>query len=447
MKTTPTVRLEFRARYLPYVVGLLSLLQLVFPYKGWMILLVILGGAWLVSYLWARSLARGLELKREMRYGWAQVGDHLQERFTLTNRGRAPAPWVAITDHSTLPGYQVSSAIGVGQRAVKHWFEEGVCARRGLYTLGPTGLRTGDPCGFYSVSVEYPTSLTMTVMPPIIHLPTIDVAPAGQAGEGRHSAPALEEAVHTAGVREFLPGDSLRRIHWPTTARRDEPFVRLFDSAPESNWWIVLDMDQRVQAGTGEGATEEHGVILAASLADRGLHGGKAVGLVVHGQELVWLPPKLGADQCWDVLRALALLRPGRCSLAELLASAGSGLRQRCGLVIITPDVEGRWLDPLVRLVRRGLVPTVLLLDRGSFEGAQDGARDSSRDAPADAQPGLGQTQATLQSLDITHYVIPPDLLDRPEARPGRVGHWERMPQGRWEPSFHPRELVWRALT
>ena len=288
-------------------------------------------------------------------------------------------------------------------------------------------------------------------------------APAGQAGEGRHQAPALEQAVHAAGVREFLPGDSLRRIHWPTTARRDEPFVRLFDSTPESNWWILLDMDRQVQAGEGQGATEEHGVILAASLADRGLRAGKAVGLSTHGQELVWLPPRLGADQRWDILRALALVRAGPCSLAELLASTGSGLHQRCGLVIITPDVEGCWIEPMVRLARRGIVPTVLLLDRGSFAGAHDTAFADAQDGPpagtqVAAPDGLGEapsatrehvrrTQATLLGLDITHYLITPDLLDRPEARPGRVGHWRRTRLGRWEPSFHPRELAWRALT
>ena len=163
------------------MVGLLLLLQLLVPYKGWTILLVGLGGAWLLSYLWARSLARGLELGREMRYGWAQVGDQLQERFTLTNTGRVPAPWVAIVDHSSLPGYRASRVLGVGERAQVHWFEQGLCSRRGLYTLGPTSLQAGDPFGFYRIEIEYPTSVTMMVMPPVVHLPAIDIAPATSA--------------------------------------------------------------------------------------------------------------------------------------------------------------------------------------------------------------------------------------------------------------------------
>jgi uncharacterized protein (DUF58 family) len=431
MKSEPTTRLQFRARYLPVVVGLLLLLQLFAPHKGWTILLVGFGGAWLVSYLWARSLARGLELGREMRYGWAQVGDQLQERFLLTNKGRAPAPWVAVIDDSNLPGYEAGRVLGVGERAQIHWFEQGLCNRRGLYTLGPTGLQAGDPLGFYRINIEYPTFVTMMVMPPIVHLPAIDVAPGGRAGEGWRQDRALEQAVSASSVREYRPGDSLRWIHWPTFAKRDEPYVRTFDSTPSSDWWIVLDLAQGVQAGEGQRSTEEQGVILAASLADRGLQEGKAVGLVAHGEELVWLPPRLGADQRWEILRTLALVDPGPCSLAQLLAHTGPGLGQRGSLVIISPDIHGRWLSSLVPLMRRGLVATILLLDLASFGGEGD----------------AGPTVTSLEAMEVTHHLITPDLLDRPEARPGQVGQWRRTALGKWEPKFHSRELVWRALT
>jgi uncharacterized protein (DUF58 family) len=394
-------------------------------------LLVGFGGAWLVSYLWARSLARGLELGREMRYGWAQVGDQLQERFTLTNAGRAPAPWVAVIDYSDLPGYRAGRVLGVGERAQVHWFEHGLCSRRGLYTLGPTGLEAGDPLGYYRIRSEYPTFVTMMVMPPIVHLPAIDIAPGGRAGEGRRRERALEQAVNASSVREHRPGDSLRWVHWPTSARRGEPYVRTFDSTPSSDWWIVLDMHRHVQAGEGQEATEEHAVILAASLADRGLQMGKAVGLVAHGEELVWLPPRLGADQRVEILRALALVEPGSCSLATLLSQMGPALGKRGSLVIISPDIQGRWLPSLAPLMWRGLVATVLLLDLVSFGGVGD----------------AGRTLTSLEAMDVTHYLIGPDLLDRPEARPGQVGQWRRTTQGQWEPDFHPRELVWRPLT
>jgi uncharacterized protein (DUF58 family) len=277
----------------------------------------------------------------------------------------------------------------------------------------------------------------MMVMPPVVRLPEIDVAPGGRAGDGRLMAKALDHAVNASSVREYVPGDSLRWIHWHTSARRESLFVRTFEETPSSNWWVFLDMDQHVQAGSGEAATEEHGVILAASLADRGLRAGKSVGLVTFGEQLVWLPPRLGADQRWEILRALALVSPGRRSLAGVLERARSALKHRSSLVVITPDVAGSWLDSISFLMQRGIVLTVLLLDQDSFD--REGDRTlSSR---------TSRTLASLVDLGVTHYPITPDLLDRPEVRPGQIGQWRRTPQGRWEPKFHPGELAWRQLT
>src|SRR4030042_2258813 len=89
---TPSIRQN--SRLAPLLIGLLIFLQLIQPYRGWMILLFGLGGAWIFSYLWIRSLSQNLRLRREMRFGWAQVGDQLEERFTIENTGWAPAVWV-----------------------------------------------------------------------------------------------------------------------------------------------------------------------------------------------------------------------------------------------------------------------------------------------------------------------------------------------------------------
>lgn len=430
----PDPRLQLNSRLLPALVGLLLLMQLAFPYRGWVVLLVGLGGGWLVSYLWARSLAHGLRLTREMRFGWAQVGDWLQERFTLVNDGWVPALWVELIDHSTLPDYEVSRATGVGGGSANRWHTGGVCTRRGLYTLGPTSLRTGDPLGLYTVNFHYLEANPLLVMPPIVPLPAIEVAPGGRAGEGRRlRTDALEQTVSSSSVRDYYPGDSLRWIHWRISAHHDALFVRLFDSIPASDWWIFLDLDQRVQLGQDWDSTEEYGVILAASLADRGLRSGRAVGLVVHGEELVWLPPQRGDDQGLAILHALALVAPGSRPLVELLGRLQPAFRQRSSLVIITPDVEGDWVETLLPLLRRGTAPTVLLLDPVSFGGTGD----------------VSGTLALLSDLGVARYVITHDLFDRLEARPGRHGQWEWRVSatGRAIPVRRPHDTEWKRLS
>lgn len=433
MKTNPEPRLRLKARLMPALVGLLLILHLAVPYRGWLILLVGLGGAWLASYLWARSLAHGLRLVREMRFGWAQVGDQLEERFTLVNEGVLPGLWVEVVDHSTVPDYRVSRVSGVGGGSKSRWHTKGVCTRRGLFTLGPTTLHTGDPFGLYTVTLHNPDSATLMVTPPILSLPSIEVAPGGRTGEGRPRANAPERTVGAASVRDYVQGDSLRWIHWPTSARRDSLFVKLFDGTPAGDWWVFLDLDQSVQAGQGQASTEEHGVILAASLADRGLKSGRAVGLVTHGEELVWLPPQQGDGQRWTILRALALVEGGSHTLAELLARARPRFGERTSLVIVTPNVGGDWVEALWPLLRRGAIPTVLLLDPSSFGGTGDASR----------------TSALLSGLGITSYVITRDLLDRPESRPGRQGQWEWRvtPLGRAVTTRRPRELAWKVLS
>ncbi len=433
MRPLLETRQQLNSRLLPVLVGLLLALQFVAPYRGWLMLLVGLGGAWLVSYLWARSLALGLKLMREMRFGWAQVGDRLEERFTLVNDGLLPGLWVEVVDETTMPGYQVSRVTALGGKSRRQWLTEGICVQRGLFELGPTSLRTGDPFGLYTVTLHYHDSVSLLVTPPILPLPTIEVAPGGRAGEGRPRAYAPEPTVSVASVRHYVPGDSMRWIHWVTSARHDSLFVRLFDGTPAGDWWIFLDLDQRVQAGYGQASTAEHGVILAASLADRGLQSGRAVGLVAHSKELIWLPPEGGDGQRWSILRALALVEGGSLSLAELLARVRPRFGERATLVIITPSVHGDWIEALWPLLRRGAVPSILLLDPASFGGVGD----------------VNGALALLSHLGVTRHVITQDLLDRPEARPGRKGQWEWRvsPLGRAVAARRPRDLAWKVLS
>lgn len=428
-----SAHLKLNTRLLPLLVGLLLMLQLVLPFRGWIILLVGLGGGWLISYLWAHSLLCNLRFRREVRFGWAQVGDRLEERFTLVNHGLAPALWVEVIDHSTLPNYQGRLVTGVGSNAWNQWQTQGICTRRGLYTLGPTTLQTGDPFGLYTVTLHFANFATLTVTPPVVPLPVIEVAPGGRVGEGRPRANTLERTVSSAAVRDYLPGDALNWIHWRTSAHRDALYVRLFDTTPAGDWWIFVDLDQQVQAGEAETTTEEHAVILAASLADRGLQGGRAVGLVTHGETLVWLPPQTGHGQRQNILRALAVVKPGPRSLAELLNRVRPAFGQLASLIIITPDISGVWIETLLPLLRRGAVATVLLLDPVSFGGEGD----------------LSGTLALLTNLGVKRYVITRDLLDRPEARPGQQGTWEWRvtPTGRAIAVRRPGNMPWKALT
>ena len=299
-----------------------------------------------------------------MRFAWAQVGDALEEQFTLTNDGLVPATWVEVIDHSTLPGYSASRAswdrIIMGRMS---WHTNGVCRRRGVYELGGTTLRSGDPFGIYSVEIFLPEKSTLVVMPPVIPLPSVEIMPGGWMGDGRPRPNIIDQTVNAATVREYAHGDSLKLIHWPTTARHGKFYSRVLDGAPASDWWIALDVDSNVQAGQGWENTIELGIILAASLADRGLRARHSVGLLASGEQTVWLKPQSGEHHRLEILRALAMLEPGQLPLSELLERANPTLGNRISLIVITPSIKNDWLSSLTHLLWKGISP-----DR-SFDG------------------------------------------------------------------------------
>ena len=201
MKST----LRLNAKSFP-IIGIIALImQIIGPSKVWVILSIGIGGTWLVCWWWARGLARSLTFHREVRYGWAQVGDRLEERFTLKNSFSLPATWVTVTDHSTLPDHHASIATGVDGSSTSQWKIQSQCTRRGVYTLGATTLETGDPLGIYTLTLEDSNSSTLAVMPPVVSLPKFHVLSSGWAGEGKTSSRSLEETINASHTREMMP--------------------------------------------------------------------------------------------------------------------------------------------------------------------------------------------------------------------------------------------------
>jgi uncharacterized protein (DUF58 family) len=426
-------RLQLKSHLLPGIVIALFIMQLINPSRVWTVLLVGLGGVWIISFIWARELSRHFTFLREIRYGWVQVGDVLEERFTLENKSIFPATWLEIEDHSNLPGYNASIATGVAGHGSNQWRKRGACTRRGLYFLGDTLVHTGDPFGIYTVAFKDSARASLMVLPPIVPLPTLEIVPGGFSGDGRLIPHALEDTINASSIREYFGGDSKRLIHWKATAHHGKLFVRLFDGAPGSDWWILLDLQDATQVGKGEDSTEEHGVILAASLADRCLRANLGVGLVVNGQRLDWLPPHRGTGHKWEILHMLALASRGETPLRDVLKHIRSNLSHNSRLLIITPNIEINWLQELLSLRRSGITPTIFSLNPRSFGGR----RDSHALITA------------LENMGVAYFDIPREMLDRPEATPGTRGRWEWRisATGRAIPVHSADDRAWKRLS
>ncbi len=411
--------IQFRRRWLIGLVALVIVLQIITPSRAWIALILSLGGTLAAGYYWARQMAGNVTLTREQHYDWVHVGDLLEERFTLCNTSFLPVVWVEVDDHSDLPGYTTRSVRSAGSQQTLEWRTEGICRQRGLFTLGPWQAHISDPFGLFLVTFDYPETRSILIYPQVVHLPTLPLPKGAATGTGRTSRRALDVTINAAGVRQYTQGDSLNRIHWPTTARLDRLMVKTFDLEPSGDLWILLDLDAAVRAGEGEESTEEYGVILAASLADKTLRENRAVGLAAYGRHTASpdsepLPtlamPQKGMAQQWRILQALAAVHAGGAwPLARVLAEMDKNLGRGMALAVITPSCDPAWIAGLVPPMRRGIAPAVLLLDPVSFGGTGN----------VDALRGL------LAQLGVPSHVIAKGIPFKPLVEHRRIGRPE----------------------
>ena len=265
--------------------------------------------------------------------------------------------------------------------------------------------------------------------PPLADLPFPPLPRGASLGVSRTNLAALRPTTNAGQVRAYELGDSFRHIHWPSTAHREELMVKMFDQEASADVWLLVDTDPTVQSGQGDTATEEMGVIVAASLANDLLREGRAVGLITYTPErnIVW--PARSTGQLWNLLGQLARLpnasaRPGRPSgdsEREATRPRQAGLRLAHAL---REWITRRWEQ--VRLARRRRetpdVPGTLL--RG-------GRRSTRRAACPRAQTSRSPAARRIERGG--HYAIErPDL----DLWPGAVGlaanHSNRHPARRF---------------
>ncbi|MCL4545672.1 MAG: DUF58 domain-containing protein [Chloroflexi bacterium] len=357
----------------PIVVPLAVALVLFAVFGGVSILYVVsyaICGAIVLSLLWTYALARGLWLTRQPSVGHLHVGSQLEEIFTAQSSSLVPATYLQIDDHSNFPGYPASRVESLGIRQTKSWHVYWRCRRRGRYHLGPLTVRLGDPFGFFSLRQEYDDTITFLVLPPVVDLPGLELPRGSLAGSSSGAVRVLQVTSTASTVRSYQPGDSVKRIHWPTTARRNELFVKDYDLERSSDLWIVLDLDALTLFGEEDDSTEEYGVRIAVGLANRVLREGRAVGLLTTGRDRVMVAPERSGDQFDRLLGELAGVRcDGEQRLSEVLPTVESLLGREDTIAVITSSGHIDWVRSVVALSQRGLSPVVFLVDQSSFGG------------------------------------------------------------------------------
>ncbi len=346
-----------------------------------------------ISWIWAFFSIRGLRLKRIGRGFRQQLGDVFEEHFEISNAVPLFRLWLEIRDKSNLPGSSGSRVFSwIGAREVRTYSSYTLLTQRGEFNLGPTELYSGDPFGLFAFHQTLLGYNTVLVLPYFVKLASFPFPPGILSGGRIQQLKTPEVTPHAAGVREYAPGDPLKRIHWPTTARRERFMVKEFDQDPQADVWILLDAEQSVHFSQPDEVvippadrfwlwknryqftlptdTFEYSVSVAASVANYFLRQGLAVGMISSGQISMALAAERGERQLTKILENLAFMRSeGSLPLLGLVEAEISHLPRGSIVVLITPSSHDTVALAADALMQRRMTPVVVLVDGASFGG------------------------------------------------------------------------------
>jgi uncharacterized protein (DUF58 family) len=352
----------------------------------------------LVSWVWTQFALRGVSVKRRTRSLRASVGDTFEEHFELSNDSRIGKLWIELANESNMPGAHGSRLMTmVGPKQKRTHIARTWLYRRGGYRLGPTRLTSGDPFGLFRTERVFPAENSLVVLPMIYEINSFLSPPGLLPGGQVIRRKALDITPHASGVREYVPGDPMKRIHWPTTARRGQLIVKEFEQDPHAEVWLFLDAQRTVHVEkvteTPESytaswllerrpkfelppSTFEYATSITASLAHYYLRQPRAVGLVTATPQFRIIPAEWSERQEGKILETLAFIEAeGELSIAGLAAAQAGQLPQGSSAILVTPTVYPELVSAVDDLQRRGLRPVVVLLIADSFGGSKGGER------------------------------------------------------------------------
>ncbi|GIF67759.1 hypothetical protein Ais01nite_57940 [Asanoa ishikariensis] len=174
--------------------------------------------------------------------------------------------------------------------------------------------------------------------------------------------------------REYRPGDDVRRMDWPVTARTTVPHTRQTVADRELETWLAIDLSASLSFGTAQMLKSDLVVAAAAAVTHLTVRAGNRIGAVVGtgGGHTARLPARPGRKEAQGLLRAIARtpIKPGRTDLGALVDMLNRPPRRR-GLAVVISDFmapPADWGRPLRKLAVRHDVLAIEVVDPRELE-------------------------------------------------------------------------------
>ena len=357
--------------------------------------------------LFAFIALRGIDCRRETPGATVFSGDPLEATVKLVEKRSRWRMLVMFDQYTNMitgktvrrrmtlltEGGRAKSAMAAGsrQRVVKQPNGSSVVevhdvmrfAQRGHYRLGPITVESHDPFGLLSQSRTFPVHQEVIVYPRPLPIPELVVGGGGARRQTEiHPMGRAGESADFHGIRPYVHGDDLRRVHWKSTAHTGKLAIKEFEYQSSGAVEVILDLQQGVHIGDGEFSTLEAAITLAASVLNHVVRTGNQVGLLTTSAKLVRLQHESGEPQLHRALETLALARDdGAIPLAQALANSEMHSSRRSTAIVITPSVDLHLIDALLALRGRSAQLLLVLLNpRNFYQAEKDQERIKARE-------------------------------------------------------------------
>lgn len=236
----------------------------------------------------ARSRLR-LTCERRISPPEAVVGERLSGELIVTKSGQLPTGLLQFEDDvprglGRPPRFTVHRFAGEWRREISYPMAG---LMRGRFRTGPLTVRATDPFHLVKLDRRFSATSEVQITPRVVPLPMMRTASGGGSTGDTMPQKAGVIGADDVLVREYHAGDDVRRIHWRTTARRGELFVRREEQAWDPTATVILDSRTSAHAGRGRGSSFEWAVSAAASIALHFVDAGFRVDLFDAGGAMV----------------------------------------------------------------------------------------------------------------------------------------------------------------
>jgi uncharacterized protein (DUF58 family) len=318
-----------------------------------------------VAWVWVGLSDRPFRVKR----GWGDrehiEGDDVPIVAELHPTGNVLPASVTLSERVGRLGEQRHVLRRNGRRLSVRYVLEKV--PRGRYAFEDVRAELSDPFALERAIVELPAPGALLVYPRLVHLGPLFTESGTRSHDGQRLLLRRHSGFELHSVREYEQGESLRRVHWPSTARRNQLMVKELEDSPRDEIAVLLDCDAKAVVGE----SFEVQVRVAGSILDAYVQRGRRGVLVLNSERREVQHVHAPAADWRRALELLAAVEAtGDTPVARLLAQEDSPAARALELVVVTARLEHALVDRLIQRAFSRRKVSVAFVDPTSFNGA-----------------------------------------------------------------------------